>query len=179
MNGINRTAAAIAGVIVILVVVLAFVLGRQSAAPGPATPPGSVNKMAEALVGPAPATNQVAPARAATGDPDDALSRWLAGGWAEVSTNCETDTGVWYDPSGRYGAAEAEGIWRIENGELIVTVTHEAVGDPEAAEYLGLPNPRAEHMRLTRESQDRMTLVIDGRPVRMMRCPLAHHSFAT
>jgi hypothetical protein len=179
MNGMNRTVAALVGVVVILVVVLAFVLGRQSAGPTPAAQPGSVNKMVGAPVGPALATNQATPGPAASGDPDDALSRWLAGGWAEVSTNCETDTGVWYDPSGRYGAAEAEGIWRIEHGELIVTVTHEAVGDPEAEEYTGLPNPRAEHMRLTRESQDRLTLVIEGRPVRMMRCPLAHHSFAT
>lgn len=181
MNGMNRSVVAVAAVTFILIVVLAFLLGRQSAAPAPVPAPksGSVNKLLEPLVGPAPSANQAAPVPASDGDPDDALSRWLAGGWAEESTNCETDTGVWYDPSGRYGAAEAEGIWRIENGELIVTVTHEAFGDPEAAEYVGLPNPRAEHMRLTRESQDRMILVIDGRPVRMMRCPLAHHSFAT
>ena len=179
MNGLNRTVAALVGVIVILIVVLAFVLGRQSAAPAPLAKPDAVNKLVENPVGPSPATNQAAAATTASGDADDALSRWLAGGWAEVSTNCETDTGVWYDPSGRYGAAEAEGIWRIENGELVVTVTHEAVGDPEAAEYTGLPNPRAEHMRLTRESRDRMILMIEGRPVRMMRCPLAHHSFAT
>jgi hypothetical protein len=115
----------------------------------------------------------------AGGDSDDALSRWIAGGWAEVETNCETDTGVWYDPSGRYAVTGAEGIWRIENGVLVVTVTHEAVGDSEAEEFVGLPNPRTERMRVTREGQDRMTLMIDGRPVRMMRCPLAHHSFAT
>jgi len=62
---------------------------------------------------------------------------------------------------------------------LIVTITHEAVGDSEAEEFVGLPDPRTERMRLTRESRDRMTQVIDGRPVRMMRCPLAHYSFAT
>ena len=182
MNGMNRTRlliGAMAGVIVILVVVLAFVLGRQSAAPAEKT--GSFNKMVGELVGPPAPGNQTAPVPPPTtaGDPDDALSRWLAGGWAEVETNCETDTGVWYDPSGRYGASGAEGIWRIENGELVVTVTHESVGDPMAEEYVGLPNPRAERSRLTRESQDRMTMVTGGRPVRMMRCPLAHHSFAT
>ena len=179
MNGMNRTTVAAVAVGIVLLVALAFLLGRQSAAPAPTPKPASVNSLLEPPVGPGPAANQIAPAPAAAADPDDALSRWLAGGWAEESTNCETDTGVWYDPSGRYGAAEAEGIWRIEHGDLIVTVTHEAVGDPEAAEYVGLPNPRAEHMRLTRESRDRMILVIDGRPVRMMRCPLAHHSFAT
>jgi hypothetical protein len=176
MNRSRVLIAALASLTVILVVVLAFVLGRQSATP--AAKPGAVNKIVDALVGPAGPANQTVTAPAAL-DADDALSRWLAGGWAEVETNCETDTGVWYDPSGRYGASGAEGLWRIENGELIVTITHEAVGDPEAEEYVGLPNPRTERSRLTRESQDRLTMVIDGRPVRMMRCPLAHHSFAT
>jgi hypothetical protein len=107
------------------------------------------------------------------------MAQWLGGGWAEESTNCQTDTGDYYDPSGRYGRSGAEGIWRIEHGQLVVTVTHEAVGDAMAEDYVGLPNPRAERMRLTREGQDRMILVIEGRPVRMMRCPLAHHDFAT
>ena len=176
MNRTRMLIVAMGGAIVILAVVLGFLLGRQSATPAAKT--GSVNKMADALVGPPAPGNQATPVPAAA-DPDDALSRWLAGGWAEVETNCETDTGAYYDPSGRYGASGAEGIWRIEHGELVVTVTHEAVGDPMAEEYVGLPNPRAERMRLTRESQDRMVLVIEGRPVQMMRCPLAHHNFAT
>jgi hypothetical protein len=164
---------AMGGVIVILAIVLAFVLGRQSAEPDATSAPA--NNVAVAA--PPAKGNLTAPARPA--DPDDALSRWLAGGWAEESTNCQTDTGDYYDPSGRFGRSGAEGLWRIENGQLVVTITHESVGDPMAQEYIGLPNPETTRSRLTRESQDRMVQVIDGRPVRMMRCPLAHHSFAT
>lgn len=166
----------LAGLSVILAVVLAFVLGRQSASPG--DPPAPVNKAATTPPPAREAGNQ-ATAVPAPGDRDDALARWLAGGWAEASTNCLTDTGDFYDPSGRYGRAGAEGLWRIENGLLIVTVTHEAVGDPMAHEYIGLPNPEVTSSRITRESQDYMTQIVDGRPVRMRRCPMAHHSFAT
>ena len=177
MTSPNRTTiliGALAGVIVILAVALAFILGRQSAGPAPTAPS---NNAAAAAAPPSVKGNVAAPAT--TADPDDALSRWLAGGWAEESTNCQTDTGDWYDPSGRYGATGREGLWRIESGTLVVTITHEAVGDPMAQEYIGLPNPETTRYRLTRESQDRMLQVIDGRPIRMMRCPLAHHSFAT
>ena len=178
MDRTRALLSAMAGVIVLLAVALAFILGRQSAGP-PATT-ASANNLAAALVGPAAPANQVASAApAATGDPDDALSRWLAGGWAEEATNCQTDTGDFYDPSGRYGASGREGLWRIDNGTLVVTVTHEAVGDPLAEEYVGLPNPEAVRTRITRESQDRMIQSVAGRPVRMMRCPSAHHSFAT
>ena len=177
----DRTRAlliAMAGVIVILAVALAFILGRQSASPPAKTV--SANRVAAALTGPAtPAKQATSAASATSGDPDDALSRWLAGGWAEEATNCQTDTGDFYDPSGRYGASGREGLWRIDNGTLVVTVTHEAVGDPLAEEYVGLPNPEATRSRITRESQDRMIQIVDGRPVRMMRCPSAHHSFAT
>ena len=177
----NSLIVVMAGAIVILVVVLAFVLGRNSAAPvSPAEKTASSNSILGALGGPPAAGNQATPATPpAAGDPDDALSRWLAGGWAEESTNCQTDTGDYYDPSGRYGRSGAEGLWRIERGELVVTITHEAVGDPMAHEFIGLPNPETTRQRITREGQDRMVQVIDGRPVRMMRCPLAHHSFAT
>lgn len=171
----DRTRALLIGMaaaIVILAVALAFLLGRQSAAPEA----GPTNRAASATAQPT-SNNVIASAQPA--DPDDALSRWIAGGWAEASTNCQTDTGDYYDPSGRYGASGREGIWRIENGQLVVTVTHEAVGDPMAHEYIGLPNPETTRQRITRESQDRMVQVVDGRPVRMMRCPLAHHSFAT
>lgn len=178
MDRTRALIAALAGVIVILVVALAFVLGRQSAAPPAKT--ASANQLAAALTGPETPANRAAPVGPVTpGDPDDALSRWLAGGWAEESTNCQTDTGDFYDPSGRYGASGREGLWRIENGELVVTVTHESVGDPLAEEYVGLPNPEPVRSRITRESQDRMIQIVDGRPVRMMRCPAAHHSFAT
>ncbi len=81
MNGPNRNRLLIGGVTgaaIILIVVLAFALGRQSAPP--ATKPGSVNKIVDALVGPAPPANQTTPTPASAGDPDDALSRWLAGG---------------------------------------------------------------------------------------------------
>lgn len=164
-----------AAAIAVLAVALAFMLGRQSAAP--ASQPAPINKVAAAPSRPAPGNMVVEildPQH-----PDSQMAIWLAGGWAEESTNCQTDTGDYYDGNGRYGTSGREGRWRIENGELVVTITHEAVGDPLAEEYIGLPNPRPERMRLTRESQDRMTLVIDGRPVRMMRCPAAHHSFAT
>lgn len=171
----DRTRALLVGMaaaIVILAVALAFLLGRQSAAPEA----GPANRAATAPAQP-PASNAIALVQPA--DPDDALSRWLAGGWAEASTNCQTDTGDYYDPSGRYGASGREGIWRVENGVLVVTVTHEAVGDPMAHEFIGLPNPETTRSRITRENQDRMVQVVGGRPVRMMRCPLAHHSFAT
>lgn len=158
-----------AGLIVILAVVLAYVLGRQSS-------PSPTNN----LVASAPPKAKAPPAAPApAGDPDDALSRWIAGGWAEEATNCQSDTGDYYDPSGRYGRSGAEGLWRIENGQLVVTITHEAVGDPMAHEFIGLPNPETTRIRITRESQDRMVQVVEGRAVRMMRCPLAHHSFAT
>ena len=174
----NRTTlliTAMAGLIVLLVIALVSVVTqsakhepspRNDPAVAPATPPASENQIAAAPAAPA-------------GDADDALSRWIAGGWAEAETNCETDTGAWYDPNGRYGASGAEGLWRIENGALVVTITHEAVGDPLAEEYVGLPNPETTRHPVTRESQDRMIQVVDGRPVRMMRCPSAHHSFAT
>ncbi len=171
----NRTLVAIGVTIatIVIAVSLAFTIGRQPASP--VGEPAPVNRLA-----PAPAT---APGNAAalapTGDPDDALSRWIAGGWAEASTNCQTDTGDFYDPSGRYGRSGAEGLWRIENGALVVTITHEAVGDPMAYEYIGLPDPETTRSRITRESQDRIVQIVDGRPVRMMRCPLARHSFAT
>ena len=172
----GRTRALLIGmaaVIAVLAVALAFLLGRQSAAPE--SVPATANRVAVAQ---APA-NSAAPAPAPNGDPDDALSRWLAGGWAEASTNCLTDTGDFYDPSGRYGRSGAEGLWRVENGQLVVTITHEAVGDPMASEYIGLPNPEITRSRITREGQEYMTQVIDGRAVRMRRCPMAHHSFAT
>ena len=57
-----------------------------------------------------------------------------------------------------------EGLWRIENGQLVVTVTHEAVGDPMAHEYIGLPNPETTRSRITRESQDRMVQVVRRPP---------------
>ena len=178
MSGPNRTQILLGGmaaVIVILALILAFVLGRQSAGPVAGSLPA--NNLAAAA--PSAPSRGTIPAPVARGDPDDALSRWIAGGWAEESTNCQTDTGDYYDPSGRYGASGREGLWRIENGELVVTVSHEAVGDPLAGEMIGLPNPETSRYRITRESQDRMIQVVDGRPVRMMRCPLAHHSFAT
>lgn len=177
MSSPNRTTILIVGTAVaVLAVVLSFVLGRQSAGSGPT--PAPANNATAAMPVPRQGNGEVA-APAAVADPDDALSRWLAGGWAEESTRCQTDTGDYYDPSGRYGASGREGIWRIENGQLVVTVTHEAVGDPLAEEYIGLPNPGTSRSRITREGQDRMVQVIEGRPVRMMRCPLAHHSFAT
>jgi hypothetical protein len=165
-----------AGLVMILAVVLAFVLGRQSASPD--DPPAPVNKAAT-VPPPLPEDGNQASAAPAPGGGDDSLARWLAGGWAEASTNCRTDTGDYYDPSGRYGRSGAEGLWRIENGALIVTVTHEAVGDPMAHEFIGLPDPETTRSRITREGQDRMTRIIGGRSVRMMRCPLARHSFAT
>ena len=162
-------------VIVILAVVLAFVLGRQSASPAiEAAPANTISPGA-----PAAPANRTAAAPAPAGDTDDALSRWLAGGWAEASTNCLTDTGDFYDPSGRYGTSGREGIWRIENGMLVVTITHEAVGDPLANEYIGLPNPEIIRSGITRQGQEYMVQSIDGRSVRMRRCPQAHHSFAT
>lgn len=167
---------AMAGVIVLLVVALAFPLGRPTATP--AAPPAH-NTMTAQPPPAAPVNQTAAAAPAPASDRDDALSRWLAGGWAEESTNCQTDGGVWYDPSGRFGASGQEGLWRVENGTLVVTVTHEAVGDPLAEDYIGLPNPETRRFGFTRESQDRMILVVEGRPVRMVRCPLAHRSFAT
>ncbi|HYD12243.1 MAG TPA: hypothetical protein VEC11_05300 [Allosphingosinicella sp.] len=178
MNDTNRTRviiAAMAGVIVILVVVIAFMLGRNSATPAAAP----ANRVAAAPAAPARPVNQTAAAPAPAGDTDDALARWLAGGWAEASTNCLTDTGDFYDPSGRYGSFGREGIWRIEDGVLVVTVTHEAVGDPMASEYIGLPNPEITRSRITREGEEYMIQEIGGRSVRMRRCPQAHHSFAT
>lgn len=176
----DRTRALIVGMaalIVILAIALAFVIGRQSAAPE--AEPATANQAAAGNGSIQAATRPVTVTQPPAGDRDDALSRWLAGGWAEEETNCQTDTGDYYDPSGRYGASGREGLWRIENGELVVTITHEAVGDPMAHEYVGLPNPETERYRVTREGQDRMIQVIEGRPVRMMRCPSAHHSFAT
>lgn len=150
MSDPNRTRliAGMAGVIVLLVVAVAFLLGRQSATPAAAP----ANKVAAAPPAPGATANQAAtaaPARA--GDADDALARWLAGGWAEASTNCLTDTGDFYDPSGRYATSGREGLWRIENGVLVVTVSHEAVGDPMASEFIGLPNPEITRSRITRE----------------------------
>ena len=177
MTDTNRTKliAGMAGVIVILVVVVAFMLGRNSATPAAAPN----NKVAAAPATPVAPTNQSTAAPTPAGDADDALARWLAGGWAEASTNCLTDTGDFYDPSGRYGRSGAEGLWRIENGTLIVTITHEAVGDPMASEYIGLPNPEISRFRITREGQEYMIQESDGSRVRMRRCPMAHHSFAT
>jgi hypothetical protein len=161
-----------ASAIAILAVALAFLLGRQSAVPAAAE---QANAASAARTAPA---NQMTTAAAAS-DPDDAASRWLAGGWAEESTNCQTDGGDYYDPSGRYGRSGAEGLWRIEGGQLVVTITHEAVGDPLAEEYIGLPDPETRRSRIARQGPDRMVQTIDGRPVRMMRCPSAHHRFAT
>ncbi|HTU09992.1 MAG TPA: hypothetical protein VMG08_03750 [Allosphingosinicella sp.] len=177
MNRTHVVIAAMGAAIAILAIVLAFVLGRQSAAPS--APPAPVNQAATAPPAPAAPANRNATAPAPPGDADDALSRWLAGGWAEESTQCLTDTGDYYDPSGRFGRSGAEGIWRFENGQLVVTITHEAVGDPLAHEFIGLPNPEVTRSRVTRDGPDRMTQVIDGRPVRMRRCPMAHHDFAT
>jgi len=174
----NRTTlliAAMAGLILLLALALAFTLGRRSTTPAEAPASGAP----AAPAAPAAPVDQIAAAPAPTGDPDDALSRWLAGGWAEVSTNCLTDTGDYYDPSGRYGASGREGLWRIENGMLVVTITHEAVGDPMAHEFIGLPSPEVTRTRITRQGQDYMLQVIGGRPVRMRRCPMAHYSFAT
>lgn len=173
----NRTTILIAAMAA-LIIILAIALGSMVAGSARYEPsPG--NDPAVAPAAPAPPASQAAAASVPAGDPDDALSRWLAGGWAEASTNCQTDTGDYYDPSGRFGASGREGLWRIEDGRLVVTITHEAVGDPLAQEMIGLPNPETSRYRITRESQDRMVQVIDGRPVRMMRCPSAHHSFVT
>jgi hypothetical protein len=158
-----------------LAVALAFMLGRQSVAP--TTQPAPTNKVAAASAHPAPGNMVVEILNPQ--HPDSQMAMWLAGGWAEESTNCQTDTGDYYDGNGRYGTSGREGRWRIENGQLIVTVTHEAVGDPMAHEFIGLPNPEIIRSPITREGQDRMVQIVDGRPVRMMRCPAAHHSFAT
>ena len=150
-----------------IAVALAFMPGRQSA-----PEPAPVNKAATA-----PPSTTSGPTPAAASDP--AATHWLAGGWAEESTSCQTDTGDYYDPGGRYGRAGAEGHWRVEGGQLVVTITHEAVGDPLAEEYIGLPEPETKRSRITRQGPNRMVQVIDGRPVRMMRCPSARRSFAT
>ena len=146
----------------------------QAAAPVP-------DSSASANIGaPAPAArNEAAPVAPAASHPDARTAQWLAGGWAVISANCEVAAAAYYDATGRFGAFGQEGSWKIEGGRLVVTITHEAVGDPEAMEYIGLPEPETRRLPLTRDGDHRLTLVVDGRPVRMMRCPAARPNFAT
>jgi hypothetical protein len=157
-----------------------YLIGRRDApSAGPVTANGAAPASPAAGGAKEAAPAATAPSAAAA-DADAALSRWIVGGWAEASTNCETDTGEYYDPSGRWASTGQEGRWRIENGRATVTVTHESAGDPMLEDSMR-PLPRATtHVTpLRRDGADRMTMIVDGRPVAMMRCPEARYSFST
>ncbi|MGQ0558395.1 MAG: hypothetical protein ACT4OE_02240 [Sphingosinicella sp.] len=111
-------------------------------------------------------------------DADAELRRWLAGGWAEVSTNCETDTGEHFNADGRYGGYGRQGYWRIEGGRLIVRVTHEPSGDVDQS-WTWVPRqaPLETTHEISRRGPDRMELLYEGERAEMMRCPLSHFEF--
>lgn len=126
-----------------------------------------------------PATNVVEAAAPAPVDSDGELSRWIVGGWASVSSGCETDGGDFLSADGRYGDYGREGRWRIENGNLVVTITHVADEYDDLGPMRRLDQPRTDATPITREGPDRMTRVVDGGPVRMMRCPSANFEFSS
>jgi hypothetical protein len=163
----------------ILIVMLAAALGvllsrgpadRPSAGTastaGPASPPPVAAAPREDLAARAPAD-------------DSGLRQWIVGGWAELSTNCETDTGEHFNADGRFANFDQQGYWRIDSGRLTVRVTHEL---PESDEELSedwarRAEPSVTTSTLTRKSDDRRVTVSNGERIEMMRCPLSNYTF--
>jgi hypothetical protein len=177
MNRMYVLLAALAAIIVILAVALAYMIGRRSseAAILPANSASVVSAptVITASEGPAAA----APPAASDPNSDAELANWIIGAWA--SSTCDTDNGEEFARRGRYYGYESEGRWHIENGNLIVTVTH-AQQDPNAGlgegQITPVANPRPVARPITRNGPNSMGLIVDGRRSSMIRCRTASRS---
>lgn len=168
----NKTLLIVVAALAVLTLVVgsALLLGRDAAAPSETSSPSS-----NAAVPTGAKADEKSGAVAA---PDAELRRWLSGGWAETSTNCETDTGEHFNADGRYGGYERQGYWRIEAGRLIVEITHEpraAGGEPN--EWVPRQAPLVSEREILRRGPDRMELLYEGERAEMMRCPLSQFEF--
>ena len=176
-NRMSLLAGLLAVTIMILTAALAVRPGRQPVKTGPipVASPGTRIRHEDTAARPI----SPAPNRAAAAPSDAQLREWIAGGWAHVDTRCGTDTGGYYNADGRYGEFDREGYWRIENGTILVEITHD-MQDQEEEPYM-LPvrrsTPELTRTSVINASPNRMTLRINGENQRFMRCPEARQDF--